>query len=433
MPSSSERCKGRPVMLDVRRYLGNQDRAAWTAAILLGSTYGVMLSLDGAPWRGDELWGQELVTSIQMVSLTLTGGVGAWVGMRDGRGVGRLLGRAADVRRLAISRIASLLAPMALTLGLTNSAIVILSRRSTIRFDNWSLIEFISQLAMISLTTTMGYCVGLRLPSLVTVLLAAVSWAAVLTASNAGWVSALFESGENGILATYEPNLGRFLLRGITALIAVAGIIAYVASPGRFGQWRLVGLVPIILACTVFPRGEDLLASSGGTSPPLCRTVGKGPQICAPAPFATRLTETATLASRAADGLRTMGIPAPPRLEAWTPEADLRHAAWVPIVNSRDIQAPVPPTAVIGAVVGPTSCPVWWGDNPPSTVWGYAHAVGTDWIASRLGIRGAGSEYERVVSVLGADRAQREVADALTRLAACRDEGFGSGLIALAG
>lgn len=125
----------------------------WIAAGLAAVMIGAVLVVDGGPWVGDSLWGQEVIGRSQLLVLPLVSGFGAHWGRTDGRGLWAILGSERMRRRHLFNVAFCQSVALLTTYAVMHVTVLTVSRSADLHFRNASIWPFLTHVAAGVLST----------------------------------------------------------------------------------------------------------------------------------------------------------------------------------------------------------------------------------------------------------------------------------------
>ena len=334
---------------------------------LVAISVAIALSAQGAPWRGDHLWGQETVAHMQIIGLGLLAGAVAIDGASAKEGILRLLYRPAERGRYLVREIGAWWIPGVLVVVLAHVFVFLASRDSAIDLKNASIWPLLTQCTGLLVTVCFGFAVGMVLGTWSAAIVAGAVWTLCVIADGAGWLPVgLSEFSPSGSLFGYRPSVPLFAGRASWMLIVATLISLGVVF---FTSWARVlwcaAIACFLLGMVPFGSNDGYQYSEEGAS--IC--VGSDPSVCGPSALLGRLTETQAIAAKTHEALRRIGVSSPKTFVSWSADADRSHQNWILVFNPGRVADPLSRDEVVSAVVGPVSCRVWWGSEVPSDDW----------------------------------------------------------------
>ncbi len=392
-----------------------RERQTWVLAVCVLVLSAIFLLWDGAPWWGDDLWGQEVVGRAQIVILPCLITLAGQIGINDAANIGSALREESVAAAHRAHSLASVCLVLAAGYVTTHAFIVGASALAPLSFRNGSALPAIEQWLVACLATTVGYALGWAWRRLAAGVAAAMVTPLILFGAGTWAPGGLAELSTSGSLLGYAPDPA-LSIRRVGWLVLALALLCFlaIAIPRR----RVV-LVSIGIA---WVAGMALTPSVLTYHPvPLtAQCWGARPSVCGPAAFDIRGPAIAEHVHEVAGALVTLGVQPPDRYDIWTIERDSSRVNWILAYDPGRIRAPWDPLQVTSDVVGPSSCALWSGEVPPSDSWFSARDLVVEAVTTELtpGAHGPITDALRRTGVSG-ERLSQIIQESATALIAC--------------
>ena len=382
----------------------------------VGGIAWVLLRADAA-WLGDPLWGQETVAVALVVSFPVYLAVVGYEAGADRREIWPLLTERQRIAQAGRTFVGRVILPLGVTVG-AHILVVALSRLQDAHFEDASWWPLLTQSLGIVAGVALATAVGSLAPGWTGTVLPAVIWLVATFTDRAGIIkSGIAEFSPSGSLIGYAPDPASFLGRAVWFVLLigllVAATIAFSSSVKRRIAWAAVVIV--------FFAGGQLVGDGDGydvATAARVKCAGEARQICGPAEIQPLMADFVPVVEGSTAVLSDLGVKLPTKYYAWTAQNDYLHRPWVLLFDPGKPRDSRPVQSIVGQVVGPRSCDVWWGASYPDQKWFVAEQVVDGYVQSQLNL-GTTAQFQAFAAARTAAEQRDLITDAATGLAEC--------------